>query len=404
MTTNASTQVDPRTPSRRVTAAPVLSYGFRPFFLFAGIWAAAALVVWMLSFLGHVRLPTVFDPMAWHAHEMLFGFAVAAAAGFILTAVSAWTGRPPVQGGLLLLLALLWLAGRVAVATSAVLGGWTAAIIDVAFLSVLTVVAAREICVARNWRNLPVVVALAALGAANGLFHAQALTAGGTAAASRMAIALLILLIFLIGGRIIPAFTRNWLVKRGEGRLPASFGTVDKIALAATLVALASWVVAPEAPVTGATAAVASVTNLLRLLRWAGERTGGEPLLAILHLGYLWLPVGFALLAGTAFDGGLPASAGLHALTGGAIATMILAVMTRATLGHTGRDLHAGAATTTLYALILLAAICRVVASLDSTLFTPLLAASAVAWVAAFGLFVALYGPMLVRPRLRPAS
>lgn len=402
--TTIRAKVNPAVKPQTAMASAFLSYGFRPFFLFAGAWAAVALVIWMVAFLGHVSLPTVFDSMTWHAHEMLFGFAVAAAAGFILTAVTAWTGRSPIQGRLLLLLTALWLAGRVAVATSAVIGGWTAAAIDIAFLPALTFVAAREISMARNWRNLPVVVALGALCAANGLFHAQALSVGGAATASRLAIGIFILLIFLIGGRIIPAFTRNWLVKRGESRLPAAFGTVDKVALAATVAALACWVVAPEAAVTGVVAALAALGNLIRLLRWAGERTLGEPLLVILHVGYLWIPIGLALLAGAVFDAGIPASAGLHALTGGAIATMILAVMTRATLGHTGRDLHAGVGTTVLYGLIVLAGLARVAASLAASLFVPLLAVSAIAWVAAFAMFVALYGPMMVLPRFQPSS
>ncbi len=167
---------------------------------------------------------------------------------------------------------------------------------------------------------------------------------------------------------------------------------------------MASWTYDPQSHVTGVAAAIAAAFNLLRLVRWAGERTAAEPLLWVLHVGYLWIPAGLGLLAISAFDGTVASSAGLHALTAGAIATMILAVMTRATLGHTGRDLHAGAGTTVLYLLILAAGISRVVASLDATLFTPLLFTSAVGWVTAFGLFVGLYGPMLVRPRLRPGS
>ncbi len=392
-------------PRLRASAGPALfSYGFRPFFLLAGIWAPAALTLWMLSFAGFLSLPTAFDPLSWHAHEMLFGFAAAAVAGFVLTAVPNWTGRLPLQGRSLLFLVGLWLAGRAAVITSAVIGGWSAAVVDVAFLAVLLAAVAREIIAGRNWRNLPVVAVLAALCGANIAFHVGALASQGTTAAARLAVAVLIVLICLIGGRIIPSFSRNWLVKRGQGRLPASFGGFDKLTLVLTLVAMACWTYDPQSYVTGVAAAIAAAFNLLRLVRWAGDRTAAEPLLWILHVGYLWIPAGLGLLAITPFNGSVTPSAGLHALTAGAIATMILAVMTRATLGHTGRNLRAGAGAAVLYLLILIAGISRVVASLDATLFSPLLIASAVGWVAAFGLFIGLYGPMLVRLRVRPSS
>jgi Uncharacterized protein involved in response to NO len=392
-------------PRLRATAGPALfSYSFRPFFLLSGIWAAAALTLWMLSFFGFLSLPTVFDPVSWHAHEMLFGFAAAAVAGFVLTAVPNWTGRLPLQGAPLLFLVALWLAGRAAVITSAIIGGWTAAVVDVAFLAVLLAAVAREIISGRNWRNLSIVAALAFLCGSNVAFHIGALTSQGTTGAARLAIAVLIVLICLIGGRIIPSFTRNWLTKRGKGRLPASFGGFDKLTIAVTLAAIACWTYTPPSYVTGVATAIAAVFNFVRLVRWAGERTAAEPLLWILHVGYLWIPAGLGLLAVTSFDLSVAPSAGLHALTGGAIATMILAVMTRATLGHTGRDLHAGSATTALYLLIIIAGISRVAASLDATFFMPLLITSAVAWVAAFGAFIGLYGPMLVRPRVRPTS
>ncbi len=391
-------------PRLRTDAGPaLLSYAFRPFFLLAGVWAATALVLWMTTFFGVMVLPTAFDPVSWHSHEMLFGFATAAVAGFVFTAVPNWTGRLPLQGKPLLFLVVLWLAGRAAIATSTIIGGWTAAAVDVAFLAVLVAAVAREIIAGRNWRNAPVVIALTVLLGANILFHTEALTSGGTTASARLAIAVLIVLICLIGGRIIPSFTRNWLVKQGQGRLPASFGGFDKITLAVTLAAMASWTYDPQSHVTGVAAAVAAACNLVRLARWAGDRTTPEPLLWILHVGFLWVPIGLGLVAIAAFDGAVSPSASLHALTGGAIATMIVAVMTRATLGHTGRDLRAGPGTTVLYLLILAAGISRVCASLDTTLFTPLLISSAIAWVLAFLVFIGRYGPMLARPRLRPS-
>jgi uncharacterized protein involved in response to NO len=392
-------------PRLRADAGPaLLSYGFRPFFLLAGGWAAIALSVWMAAFLELITLPATLDPLSWHSHEMLFGFATAAVAGFVLTAVPNWTGRLPLQGKPLLFLVVLWLAGRLAVAGSAVIGGWTAAAIDVAFLAVLLAAIIREIIVGRNWRNTPIVLALAVLCGANVAFHISALTSGETAAPARFAIAVLILLICLIGGRIIPSFTRNWLTKRSQGRLPASFGGFDKITLAVTVAAMGCWAYQPHSYLTGLACAAAAACNLLRLARWAGERTTPEPLLWILHVAFLWIPVALSLLAIIAFGGSISPSAGLHALTGGAIATMIVAVMTRATLGHTGRDLHAGPGTTAIYLLILTAGFTRVWASLAPELFMPLLIASTIAWVAAFLVFLGVFGPMLVRPRARPSS
>jgi uncharacterized protein involved in response to NO len=224
----------------------------------------------MLSFFGFLSLPTVFDPVSWHAHEMLFGFAAAAVAGFVLTAVPNWTGRLPLQGAPLLFLVALWLAGRAAVITSAIIGGWTAAVVDVAFLAVLLAAVAREIVAGRNWRNLSIVAALAFLCGSNVAFHIGALTSQGTTGAARLAIAVLIVLICLIGGRILPSFTRNWLTKRGNGRLPASFGGFDKLTIAVTLAAMACWTYAPPSYVTGVAAAIAAVFNLVRLVRWAG--------------------------------------------------------------------------------------------------------------------------------------
>ncbi len=396
------------TPSPSAAAAPpvahqgpaALSYGFRPFFLLAALWSVLALVVWLLAFAGRLSIPSALDPLNWHAHEMLFGFAAAAVAGFVLTAVANWTGRPPVRGRVLLFLVLLWLAARLAVLASLLVGGAIAAALDLAFLAALALMVGREIAAARNWRNLPVVVAIAALIVADGLFFREALRPGGDPLmAARLAIAILVWLITLIGGRIIPTFTRNWLVKQGEGKLPAPFDRFDQITLVATPLALAAWVAAPDAALTGVASGVVAVANLVRLARWRGERTGREPLVWILHLAYLWIPVGLALIAAHPFIAAVPATTGVHALTAGAIGAMILAVMTRASLGHTGRALHAGPGTTLIYAAVLLAGAGRVVATLLPGQTDALLIASGAGWVLAFGLFVALYARPLLTPR-----
>ena len=384
---------------RQWSGPALLSAGFRPFFLVAGLWAVVALPVWLAVLGGELVLPSAFDPVAWHAHEMLFGFIQAAVAGFLLTAVPNWTGRMPIQGWSLGALAALFVAGRFAVTISALIGAEVAAAVDLAFPAALLAALGREVVAGRNWRNLPMLGALGLLGVANALTHAEALGWAWTGGPGlRLGIAVVLLLIGLVGGRVIPSFTRNWLAKRGETRLPAPAGRLDAAALAATAAALLAWVAAPGwagvAPLMG----LAAIANGVRLARWRGHLTGAEPLVWVLHLGFAWLPVGFALMA-LAPVLGFAQSAALHALTGGAMTTMIVAVATRATRGHTGRALVAGRATTALYALVTVAAAARVAAGLAVGATMPLLAVAGVAWVGAFVLFLGIYAPMLMAPK-----
>jgi uncharacterized protein involved in response to NO len=287
------------------------------------------------------------------------------------------------------------------VATSAAIGAGIAAVVDVAFLAVLALIVGREIIRGNNRRNRPVVAALALLAAANAGFHAEVLVWGDPTApvSTRLAIAVLTGLVAFIGGRIVPAFTRNWLAKRqvAEAALPAPFAGPDRLALAALAIALAAWTVAPTGWPTALLLAGAAVSTFVRLARWRGLATLGEPLLWSLHLAYLWLPAGLALLA-LAAAGWLPALPAWHALTAGAMTAMILAVMTRASLGHTGRPLAAGNAETLIYGLALLAAVARIAAGLAPASL-PLLLLSAGLWIACFVVFLARYGPILIAPR-----
>jgi uncharacterized protein involved in response to NO len=389
-------------PRLRQYAGPaILAYGFRPFFLAAGVAAALGLALWLVVLAGGPALPSAFPPAVWHAHEMLFGFAAAAIAGFLLTAIPNWTGRLPVQGTPLLLLVLLWLAGRLAIAVSAIIGVWPAAAIDAAFLAALLFVIVRELVAGKNRRNLPIAFVLALLLAANGLTHAEAAGLGVPESSGwRLAIAVVIFLIALIGGRIVPSFTRNWLTKNKPGDQPPSpSGRFDQASLVATVLGLAAWVVLPQTPLAAVLAAVAAMANAVRLFRWQGHRTVADPLLLVLHVGYAWVPVGLALLA-MSQAGLLPETAAIHGQTAGAIGTMTLAVMIRATLGHTGRNLNAGHATTAIFILVTLAAIARILASMLPEYSGPFVWTSGTAWIAAFGGFVAIYGPMLMRPRI----
>ncbi len=391
-------------PRYRPAEGPVvLSAGFRPFFLAAALWAAIAIPAWVVVFTGSAALPTALSPSVWHVHEMVFGFGAAVVAGFLLTAIPNWTGRLPLQGGPLAGLVLLWLAGRVAVLLSQDIGAGFASVLDLAFPLAFLAVVSREIIAGRNWRNLPMVTALSLLFLANLLVHLEATHLTTTAAAgNRLGVATLVMLISFVGGRIIPSFTRNWLVKqRPAGPLPAPFDGFDRAALGLTAVVLAIWVVMPEAAVAPWCDLAAGTALCVRLLRWQGIATWREPLLWILHLAYAWLGVGFLLLGLDAFLPWLPPTAALHALTAGAIGTATLAVMIRVTLGHTGRPLIAGPGTTAVYGLVTLAAVLRLLAPLAGAQYVLVLSLAGVAWSAAFGLFAGLYFGPLTRPRPR---
>ncbi len=391
--------------ARRGYSGPaILAVGFRPFFLGAGVWAAGAVALWLTQLAGWPALPSAFDPIAWHAHEMLFGYVTAVIAGFLLTAIPNWTGRLPVCGWQLGGLFALWCAGRVAVGVSAWIGPAPTAALDLAFPVALCAVVLREIAAGRNWRNLPVVTIVAVLIASDGLVHLEALGLAPTADLGadlglRLGIAAVAVLIALVGGRVVPSFTRNWLAKRGEAVLPRPFGGLDRLAVAVTIAAGLAWTLAPEAPASGALALLAAALGAARLAGWRGQRTLAEPLVWVLHLGYAWLVAGFALMGAAVLVPALPQAAALHALTAGAMGTMTLAIMTRATLGHSGRALTAGPGTAAIYALVGAAALLRVLAPLTALDAALMFGLSGLAWIGAFALFVVLYGPLLVGPR-----
>lgn len=377
----------------------VLTYGFRPFFLLAAIWAALAVPIWVVSFtLGDGTVGGT-DGRLWHTHEMLFGYGAGVIAGFLLTAVPNWTGRLPVSGWPLAGLVGLWLVGRAAGFLPASVGP-VAPVADVAFLVVFAALIWREILAAKNRRNLPVAVMVSVLACANIAFHASAQWPEAGPHSERVAVAVITALIALIGGRIIPSFTQNWVLPRGLAR-PAPFGLFDKAALVVTVAALVLWVVAPHASATGFALLAAGLLSLVRLARWRGGQTWPESMVWVLHLGFVWLPVGFLLLGASALaPAAVPFTAGVHALTAGGIGVMTLAVMTRASRGHTGRPRASDLATTAIYTLILTAAAVRVAAPLLPDLTPALLGVSAALWVLAFGGFAAVYGPMLVRKSL----
>lgn len=386
-------------PRLRNYQGPALfSYGFRPFFYFGSVYAAAAILVWLPVFYGYIEISSGFAPRDWHVHEMLFGYIAAVVAGFLLTAVPNWTGRLPLQGRPLAVLFSVWVAGRLAVCFSAWLGWAAAAVIDGAFLVLLAAAAAREIVAGRKWSNLNVVIIVSLLAVGNLAFHIEAHVFGLAEYSTRIAIGAVIFLITLIGGRIIPSFTRNWLAKRSPGRLPTPFGRFDLIVLGSSALGLALWAARPFDRATGAALIACGILHVVRLSRWTGYRTFADRLVLILHVAYAFVPLGFVLTALSAF-GIVAPGAGIHAWTGGAIGTMTLAVMSRATLGHTGRELRASVITQGVYAAIIVAALARVCASLEPDHALPLLVVAGAAWSIAFLGFAAAYSVAFWSPR-----
>ncbi|AXI48864.1 short-chain dehydrogenase [Sulfitobacter sp. SK012] len=381
------------------------SIGLRPFFLLGSLWAVAAMTILMTVLAGGFTLPSRFDPVSWHAHAFLFGYLGAIIAGFLLTAVLNWTGRPPLAGWPLLALVLLWCMGRLAVLTSALFPLIPVIIIDLSFPLVLGAIILREIIAGQNWRNLVIVILLASFTTANLVFHVEA--AQGAYAAQgfglRMGLATGLMMIALIGGRVIPTFTRNWLKKTGRDARPADvMQGFDKLVLFATLITLLAWLFWPKHTATGGALLVMAGLHAARLLRWKGTHTKAEPLVWVLHVGYAFVPIGAAALGGyILWPDAVGLAAAQHIWMAGAIGLMTLAVMTRATLGHTGRDLRAGPATVAIYLSITGSVFARLSAGIWPEHSLVLYMLAGVMWMGAFGGFAIAYGSVLLQPKCK---
>jgi uncharacterized protein involved in response to NO len=382
----------------------ILSYGFRPFFLCGSLYAGIAILAWLPMFDGSLALPATFAPRDWHIHEMLYGYLAAVITGFLLTAIPNWTGRLPIQGYPLLALVMVWLAGRLAMAGSAWIGALSAALIDVSFLLLVITVAAREVIAGGNRHNLRLLAVLGIFAAGNISFHAEAHMAGGVEYGTRLGIAAAVMLITIVGGRIVPSFTRNWLARLNPGRLPVPFGRFDILSIAATAAALLLWILAPDMALTGVALVAAGLIQAIRLARWAGDRTFPDRLVLILHVAYAFIPLGLVLAGVAALLPAFPPSAGIHAWTAGAIGTMTLAVMSRSCLGHTGRALVASRTTQAIYGMIVLGALIRICASLRPELAGVLIPTAGVAWAGAFLCFAIHYWTALTGSRGKPST
>lgn len=380
----------------------VFAYGFRPFFLLAGVWAPLGVVLWVAALAGLPVPDGPLPPLRWHAHEMLAGFVGAAVIGFLLTAVPNWTGRPGFAGGPLVALVGVFLAGRAVLLPGSPLPIGVAAPVALAGLPVALLLILPGLIKAGKARLFgpPLIVLgfwagdLLMLGDQAGWWDADTWRRG-----QFLALNMAMVLVGLIGGRIIPSFTLNALRKAGRPAEPWPLPGVDRAAVLSLLAVALVDLAQPDGMLAGGVAAVAAVLVALRLSRWYGLRTLGQPIVWVLHLGYAFVPLALAtkaawLLAGVPWGGNWP-----HLQGAGALALMILAVMTRAALGHTGRDLVATPPVVAAYVLVPLAALVRAFGPfLHGGAFAPLAVASAL-WFAAFALFLLVYAPILLCPR-----
>lgn len=374
---------------------PVLRLGFRPFYLGGALLAVLIVPLWVAMFLGHTPFVPAVQPLAWHAHEMLFGFAVAIIVGFLLTAGKAWTGMGTPRGPWLGALALLWLAARAA----AVAGTSTVyAVLDMALLPSVAAVLVRVLLLSRNYRNLPLAAILGMLAVANLVFHLSVL---GVLQVPLMAplyagLALIVLIECVLAGRVVPAFTMN--VTPGLKLVAPAW--LERATLGLTALGLAMWVFLPAGVLTLLVLGLASVLHAMRLWGWQPWGTRNRPILWILHAAYGWIAVGLALLA-LAQIGVVPVSAGVHALAVGATGGLIIGMITRTARGHTGRQLSVGRAEIAAYGFVMGAAVMRVfMPVLAPSMYAFALVATAVLWSAAFGIYLWVYTPWLTRTRL----
>lgn len=380
------------------TGPAIFSYGFRPFFLGGAIWAVLAMLLWIFSLTLGLSVGGAYGALNWHAHEMVFGFSSAVLAGFLLTAVPNWTGRLPVSGMPLAILFGAWLLGRLVFLNPEITNLYLAVGIESLFLAMLLFICAREIIAGHQWKNLKVLIAVGVVTFANIAFHYLALSGGNVAVANRIGVSAYVLLIMLIGGRIIPSFTRNWLNKTGSTLFPVPFNRYDGLCILVGVAASLSWVTIPESTLTAVLAIITAILHTIRLYRWRGWTVAREKLLLVLHVAYAFVPAGYIAIACAALGKLNPFSA-LHVMTVGVIGCMMLAVMTRATRGHTGRPLTATLTTQIAYLCVILAAIIRPFAEMMPNFFHTFLAGSALLWMLGFGLYVLEYGPMLTRKR-----
>ncbi len=376
-------------------------YGFRPFFFAALLYAPLSIAAWLwMRVAGAAPLATL-PPQLWHGHEMLFGFIAAAIAGFLLTAVPSWTGDRGFAGVPLMIVAALWLLGRGGFAFAANLPPAALAALELVFLPALAILIAPPLLRSRS-RNTALLLVLAALWFIDARFL-RALALGDVVLASQtllIGIDVILLLITVIGGRVVPAFTANALKHRGLTARVRSVGYLELVTILSMVVLIGIDAWQPTTTSAAIVAGVAAILHLVRLAGWQGWRSLGEPIVWVLHAAYLWLPTGLALKAIFLATGAPWASQWLHALTMGAAAMMVVAVITRAALGHTGRPLVVASSVALAYGLLIAAVLVRVFLTSLSMYREWAVWVSGLLWIAAFAVIVTTYAPILLRPRI----
>lgn len=374
----------------------LLSLGFRPFFLCAGIAAVVVMAIWLLGYTKREPLLTYYGSSGWHAHEMLFGYTVAVAAGFLLTAVRAWTNTDSVRGVPLAALSLLWLAGRI-LPLFLTVPPWLVASVDLAFLPVLMIVLAVPLIRTRQKRNYFILSLLGVLMAANALVHSEWL--GYTSDTARLGVVLaiytLVLLITLISGRVIPFFIESAFQEVKLRPRPV----IEYMSVITVILLALADLFSPFVQVVTTCAALAAVVHAWRLRGWTVWAALSQPLLWVLLAGYAWLVAGFVLLA-LAYSGFISTMLAYHALMVGGIGVLTLGMMARVALGHTGRPLRASPLVALAFILLNIAAIVRVVGPLLTVRYTKaVISAAGALWITSFVLFLVVYTPILLQAR-----
>ena len=378
---------------------PFWSYGFRPFFFSASLFAGIAIPVWVLMVTGGYDFEGAMPQRAWHIHEMVFGFLPCVMTGFLLTALPNWTDSPPMNGVSLILLFSLWVVGRLAMSLP-----WFSplhsVLVDGVFLVVVAVIVWQKIIVAKAWGRLPMGVLISLFACANLLFHELWMSQAAVDVAARMALTIIMVLLALIGGKIIPSFTEDFFSEQSIVKQPAAFSPFDGFSILLLVITGVAWMIAPEATGVGYAFLSAGVLHLVRLSRWYGWLTASEPLVLILHIGYSWLGMSFLIIGSSILGIGIEQEEAIHALTTGAVGVMTLAVMTRASLGHTGRSKHAGSLTSTIFLLVNVGAVVRVFGPSLEWLDERSLVLAGGCWSGAYLLFAIGYGRMLFTKNL----
>jgi uncharacterized protein involved in response to NO len=383
----------------------ILSAGFRPFFIFVGLSGVIPVLAWVLAYTGNGATPGDFAPAYWHGHEMIFGFVVAAAAGFLLTAVPNWTRSGPFNGWQLGLLALIWLAGRLAMWFGAPVGPVFVALVDLTMIPVLALYIGRRLLAHKMRRNYIVLAVLLVLFIANAAMHLEAtqMLADSAGFGLNLGIFVVVLLVTLISGRVIPGFTANALRRREKEVDTQTPESVTRVVIFSLILAAAFDLFDLQGA--GIVAAVAGLALLVRMARWKTMLILDDPLVWVLHAGHLWLVIGFVLLALASFNDGLERDAGVHALTAGAMGTMILGMITRVSLGHSGRELKVSTAIVAAYVMVIAGALVRVIVAiipeqLPGDSFSYLIGLAGLLWAGGYAVFTVVYWPILTRPRL----